>query len=45
VIVCPLAWSVETAKANESTMVAPLLDKLSALDACVESSGCDYMPI
>jgi hypothetical protein len=27
----PLAWSVETAKASESTMVAPLLDKLGAL--------------
>src|SRR5437588_2213998 len=27
----PLAWSVETARANESTMVAPLLDKLSGV--------------
>ncbi len=26
----PLAWSVRTASANESTMVAPLLDKLRA---------------
>jgi hypothetical protein len=27
----PVAWSVETARANESTMVAPLIDKLLAL--------------
>ena len=41
----PLAWSVETAKANESTMVAPLLDKLSGLgirpETCAMDKGYD----
>jgi|CZKG01.1.fsa_nt_gi transposase len=41
----PLAWSVETAKANESTMVAPLLDKLGALginpETCTMDKGYD----
>lgn len=41
----PLAWSVETAKAHESTMVAPLLDKLGALginpDTCAMGKGYD----
>ncbi len=37
----PLAWSVETAKANESTMVALLLDKLSGLDIRPETCGMD----
>jgi Transposase DDE domain len=41
----PLAWSVETARANESTMVAPLLDKLSGLgirpETCAMDKGYD----
>jgi IS5 family transposase len=41
----PLAWSIETAKANESTMVAPLLDKLHALgirpQTCAMDKGYD----
>jgi IS5 family transposase len=41
----PLAWSVETAKAHESTMVAPLLDKLSGLgirpETCAMDKGYD----
>jgi hypothetical protein len=41
----PLAWSVETAKANESTMVAPLLDRLSSLgirpETCAMDKGYD----
>ena len=41
----PLAWSVETAKANESTMVAPLLDKLHGLGirpgTCAMDKGYD----
>jgi transposase, IS5 family len=41
----PLAWSVETAKAHESTMVAPLLDKIGALginpETCAMDKGYD----
>jgi Transposase DDE domain len=37
----PLAWSVETAKANESTMVAPLLDRLSGLGIRAETCAMD----
>lgn len=37
----PLAWSVETAKAHESTMVAPLLDKLSGLGIRPETCAMD----
>jgi transposase len=41
----PLAWSVETARANESTRVAPLLDKLHSLginpETCAMDKGYD----
>src|SRR3954447_10892626 len=41
----PLAWSVETAKANESTIVAPLIDKLNSLgirpETCAMDKGYD----
>jgi IS5 family transposase len=41
----PLAWSVETAKAHESTMVAPLLDRVGALginpETCAMDKGYD----
>jgi IS5 family transposase len=37
----PLAWSVETAKAHESTMVAPLLDKLASLSIRPETCAMD----
>lgn len=37
----PLAWSVETARANESTMVAPLIDKLHGLDIRPETCAMD----
>jgi hypothetical protein len=37
----PLAWSVETARANESTMVASLLDKLGALGIRPETCAMD----
>ena len=37
----PLAWSVETARANESTMVAPLLGKLGALGISPETCAMD----
>ncbi len=41
----PLAWRVETAKANEGPTVAPLLDKLSALrinpETCAMDKGYD----
>ena len=41
----PLAWSVETASAHESTSVAPLLDKLGALginpETCAMDKGYD----
>jgi transposase len=37
----PLAWLVETAKANESTAVAPLLDKLSDLSIRPETCAMD----
>jgi hypothetical protein len=41
----PLAWSVETAKAHESTMVASLLDRLSGRgirpETCAMDKGYD----
>lgn len=41
----PLAWTVETAKAHESTTVAPLLDKLAGLsvvpETCAMGRGYD----
>lgn len=37
----PLAWSVETARANESTMVAPLLDKLADIGVSPETCAMD----
>jgi IS5 family transposase len=37
----PLAWTVETASANESTTVAPLLDKLHALGILPETCAMD----
>ncbi len=41
----PLAWSVETGKANETPTVAPLLDKLHALgidpETCAMDKGYD----
>jgi transposase, IS5 family len=37
----PLAWSVETAKAHESTMVAPLLDRVGTLGICPETCAMD----
>ena len=37
----PLAWSVETAKANEGPTVAPLLDKLHALGINPETAALD----
>jgi len=45
----PLAWTVETAKANESLNVAPLLDKLQALginpETCAMDKGYDVQPM
>jgi hypothetical protein len=42
----PLAWRVETGKANESMMVAPLLDKLHTLgidpETCAMDKGYDH---
>lgn len=42
----PLAWRVETGKANESMMVTPLLDKLHALgidpETCAMDKGYDH---
>jgi Transposase DDE domain len=42
----PLAWRVETGKANESTKVAPLLDKLHTLGidpaTCAMDKGYDH---
>jgi hypothetical protein len=42
----PLAWRVETAKANESMMVAPLLDALSGVgiqpETCAMDKGYDH---
>jgi hypothetical protein len=44
----PLAWRVETAKANETQSVAPLLDKLHALgidpETCAMDKGYDTAP-
>lgn len=44
----PLAWTVETAKANEGPTVAPLLDKLSAHginpETCAMDKGYDSSP-
>lgn len=37
----PLAWTVETARANESTMVAPLLDKLAGIGIWPETCAMD----
>lgn len=37
----PLAWTVETAKANETLSVAPLLDKLHALGIDPETAALD----
>jgi IS5 family transposase len=37
----PLAWTVETAKANETLSVAPLLDKLHALGVDPETCAMD----
>ncbi|HUN79124.1 MAG TPA: transposase [Solirubrobacteraceae bacterium] len=37
----PLAWTVETAKANEGPTVAPLLDKLHALGIDPETAALD----
>jgi hypothetical protein len=37
----PLAWSVGTAKAHESTMVAPLLDKIGAVGIKPETCAID----
>ncbi len=37
----PLAWRVETGKANESMMVAPLLDKLHTLGIDPETAAMD----
>jgi hypothetical protein len=37
----PLAWTVETAKKNETPMVAPLLDKLHALGVVPETCALD----
>ncbi len=37
----PLAWTVETAKANEGPTVAPLLDKLHALGIDPETAAMD----
>jgi Transposase DDE domain len=45
----PLAWTVETAKANEGPTVAPLLDKLHALgidpETCALDKGYDRTPV
>lgn len=45
----PLAWTVETAKANETLSVAPLLDKLAALgitpETCAMDKGYDVQPV
>jgi IS5 family transposase len=42
----PLAWTVETAKANESTLVTTLLDKLSEVginpETCAMDKGYDH---
>jgi transposase, IS5 family len=45
----PLAWQVETGKANESPTVAPLLDKLNGLgfnpETCALDKGYDNGPV
>lgn len=45
----PLAWTVESAKSNESLTVAPLLDKLHALginpETCAMDKGYDVGPV
>jgi IS5 family transposase len=45
----PLAWKVETGKANESPTVAPLLDKLQGLgfnpETCALDKGYDNGPV
>ena len=45
----PLAWTVETAKANESQSVAPLLDRLGALgidpETCAMDRGYDLTSV
>jgi hypothetical protein len=45
----PLAWKVETGKANESPTVAPLLDKLNGLgfnpETCALDKGYDNGPV
>jgi len=45
----PLAWTVETAKAQETPTVAPLLDKLHALgidpETCAMDKGYDNGPV
>ena len=42
----PLAWRVETAKANESVLAAPLLDKLAGVgirpETCAMDKGYDH---
>jgi transposase, IS5 family len=45
----PLAWTVETGKANEGPTVGPLLDKLHALgidpETCAMDKGYDNAPV
>ena len=45
----PLVWQVETGKANESPIVAPLLDKLNGLgfnpETCALDKGYDNGPV